>query len=73
MTNLEAHRIGTESIGRTCQSTVLTMISACGQKKILQPPQRITNFEVIRVGQEFDLLLIVGGDSVFYDTCFNFK
>lgn len=69
----EAIGLAMEAMGKTCQSTVLTQISPNGQKSEPQPPQRVYGYEIIDLLSGVELLLIVGGESVLYDTCYNFS
>lgn len=72
-TRKEAIQLANAVIGNTCQSTILTTISGCGQKSIPQPAQRISGYELIECLGGVELMLVVGGESVLYDTCYNFK
>jgi len=72
----EAKRLfdyGSSLIGKKCQSNVLTMISEDGQRKVPQPARLITECQVIFWCGEPALMLTVGGEDVFEDTCFNIK
>jgi len=73
LTRSEAVKLANQVMGMKCQSTVLTQISDCGQKKVAQPAQNITGYEIIDLLGGVELMLIVGGDSVFIDTCYNFS
>jgi len=73
LTRKEAMKLANQALGMHCQSTVLTMISDCGQKKIAQPAQKISGYEIIDMLSGVELMLIVGGESVFIDTCYNFS
>lgn len=63
---------GCSLVGKKCQSSLLTMISNCGQKNP-QPAQLITGCEIVMWCDEPKLMLTVGGESVFEDTCFNIE
>jgi len=73
LTRKEATRIANEIMGKKCQSSILTMISDCGQKKVCEPAQLITGYEIIDGLGCCELMMIVGGESVLYDTCFNIR
>jgi hypothetical protein len=73
LTRKEALKIATESCGKTCQSSVLTMISNCGQKKIPQPAQKVYGYEIVNLLGGVELMLVVGDTSVLWDTCYNFS
>ena len=62
---------GCTLVGKKCQSSVLTMISKDGQRKVPEPAQLITGCEIQVWCSEPKLMLTVGGNSVFEDTCFN--
>lgn len=62
---------GCSLIGKRCQSSVLTTISNNGQRKVPEPAQLITGCEIVVWCSEPKLMLTVGGESVFEDTCFN--
>jgi hypothetical protein len=72
MTNKEkqAHEYGKSLVGRTAQSTVLTMISETGNK-VHEPSSKITGYEVVYHFGEYVVMAIVSGVSVFEDTLFN--
>ena len=72
MTKNDALRIANQMIGKSVQSTVLTMISNCGQKKIPQPKQKVTGYEILDLFGGCQLMLIIGGESVLYETCYNY-
>lgn len=71
LTRKEATRIAFEILGKSAQSSVLTMISDCGQRSVPEPPQKITGYEIIDGLGCCELMMIVGGESVLYDTLFN--
>lgn len=73
LTRSEAIKLASNVLGMQCQSAILTMISDCGQKKIPQPAQRISGYEIIDLLDGVELMLILGGESVLIDTCYNFK
>lgn len=61
-------KYGESLIGKTAQSTVLTMISDCGQKTVLEPAQKITGYSVENWLGEPKLMVTIGGVEVFEDT-----
>lgn len=63
---------GCSLVGKTCQSTLLTMISPKGGK-IHEPAQKITGCQIVYVCDDPQLMLTVGGEDVYEDTCFNFS
>jgi hypothetical protein len=65
-------RVGKAYIGKSCQSTILTEISASG-RKIISEPQPITDYEIVTICEEPALMITVGDDSVLLSTCFNFS
>ena len=71
LTRKEATRIANEILGKSAQSSVLTMISDCGQHKIPEPQQKITGYEIIDGLGCCELMMIVGGEAVLYETLFN--
>lgn len=73
LTRKEAEKLGNQVNGIYCQSSVLTEISCCGQKKIIRSKQLISGYEIIDIYGGVELMLIVGGESVLLDTCFNFS
>jgi hypothetical protein len=73
LTRTEAVKLGDQLAGMKCQSTILTQISDCGQKKEAQPAQRISGYEIIDILGGVELMLFVGGESVLIDTCYNFQ
>lgn len=73
LTHAEAEKLGNQVSGMKCQSSILTQISDCGQKKVAQPAQKITGYEIIDILGGVELMLVVGGESVFIDTCYNFQ
>lgn len=73
LTRTEAVKLGDQVLGMKCQSSVLTQISDCGQKKEPQPLQKISGYEIVNISGGVELLLVVGGDSVLIDTCYNFQ
>jgi hypothetical protein len=66
------NQIGEKHIGMLAQSGLLTMIGDKGQK-VLQPAQKITGYEIVYNFGEPELMFIINGDSVYENTCFNFK
>lgn len=66
---LEAY--GQSLIGKSAQSTILTMISNDGQRAIPEPSKKITSYEIVETFQEPTLMVSVGGDMVFESTLFN--
>lgn len=73
LTHKEAIKLANQVLGMKCQSTILTQISDCGQKKVAQPAQKISGYEIIDLLDGVELMLVIGGESVFYDTCYNFS
>lgn len=69
----EANKIGAAYVGKMAQSTLLTMISECGQNSIPEPAQKITAFEVVPYFGQYALMLSVGGTLVYESTCFNIQ
>lgn len=73
LTRNEAVKLGDQVLGMTCQSTILKQISDCGQKSEAQPAQRISGYEIVDIAGGVELLLVVGGENVLIDTCYNFQ
>lgn len=73
LTRAEAVKLGDQVLGMKCQSTILKQISDCGQKSQPQPLQRISGYEIVDISGGVELLLVVGGESVLIDTCYNFQ
>lgn len=73
MTRKQAQKTGEYMIGKMVQSTILTMISDCGRRRVYQPKQKVTQYSIIPMyDNDFALMLRVGGEDVFYHTCFNY-
>lgn len=74
-TNIEEikrlEKYGKSLIGKSAQSTVLTMISNCGQKKVAEPSQKITGYSIQSWCGEPELMVTMGGKEVFENTLFN--
>ena len=66
--NLETY--GQSLIGKSCQSRLLTELTATG-KQVLRAPMKITGYEIIEEFREPALMLIVDGETVYEDTCIN--
>lgn len=66
--NLEIY--GQSLIGKSCQSRLLTELTATG-KKVLCAPAKITAFEIVEVFQEPVLMVKVDGEMIYEDTCIN--
>jgi hypothetical protein len=71
-TVVELQKVGAALIGKSCQSSILTMISGNG-RKVLEPAQIISGYEIVPNFGDYELMLVVGGESVYYDTCINFS
>lgn len=71
-TRKEAVKIATEMMGQFAQSSILTMISERGNK-VCEPMQKITGYEIVEFLDGYELFLVLGGESVLWDTCFNFS
>jgi hypothetical protein len=68
----QAHQYGKSLLGKTAQSTVLTMISNSGEK-VYEPSSKITAYEVVYHFGEHVVMVIISGVSVFEQTLFNIK
>jgi len=61
-------KFGKLLIGRKAQSTLLTMLSPNGQNIVMEPAQKITAYEIVENFMEPELMVILGGESVYEST-----
>lgn len=69
----ELEKYGKSLIGKKAQSTVLTEISECGQKSVMEPAQEITGYNIVKWCGEDVLEVTLGGVKVFEDTLRSIK
>jgi len=61
-------KFGKLLIGRKAQSTLLTMLSPNRQNIVMEPAQKITAYEIVENFMEPELMVILGGESVYEST-----
>jgi len=64
--------VGKQLVGKKAQSTILTEINGKG-RKVYSPQQVITGYEIVTSCMELELMVTLGGESVFEWTLFNIK
>jgi len=70
MTHSQAAHLGQSLMGKKAQSRMLTELNSRGQK-VLCAPQLITGYEIVENFMEYEVMVIIGGESVYADLLIN--